>query len=102
MTRICLTDGTGRWFETDTAQCWDEDTWWNGNNHISRPTGSQWRHERLYLTRGGRWILASWSQYENEGDGHEEIEAQDAAKWLLQNEHDLPETLNVFLRDLEV
>lgn len=57
MNRIVLTDGSGRWFDGEKAQQWEEETYWNGNNHISKTTGSQWEHETLYRTKGEIYIL---------------------------------------------
>lgn len=62
MARIPLTDGSGRWFDSAKTESFDEETYWNGNNHISKATGSQWDHERLLRTAGKRWILETWSQ----------------------------------------
>ena len=85
--RIALTDGSGKWFQRDKAQEWDEDTDWNGNNHISRATGSQWEHQRLYRTASGRWILHHWSQYQGTLETYEEIDDNTAARWLSVNGH---------------
>lgn len=87
-----LTDGTGRWFETSTASYWEESTKWNGSNRISCATGSQWDHERLYQTAGGRWVLHHWSQWQGRMDRWEEITPADAARWLSINDHDADET----------
>lgn len=86
--RRVLTDGSGRWFYSNKAKKWDEDTYWNGNNHISRATGSQWDHEILYRTKGGIYVLHRWSQWQGSGESYEEISRADAATWLSQNDHD--------------
>ena len=88
MNRIALTDGTSRWFDAEKAEEWDEDSRWDGNNHISIATGSQWHHERLYRTAGGVWILHSSSNYQDSIDEYDEIEDEAAAKWLVVNGHD--------------
>lgn len=87
MKRIALTDDTGRWFNPQTAETFEEATWWNGNNHISHATGSQWEHQRLYRTKGGRWILNTWSQWQGSSEEYLEISDRDAAAWLVKNEH---------------
>ena len=79
MNRIPLTDGTGRWFDASKAEEWDEDTRWDGNNHISIATGSQWHHERLYRTAGGVWIMHSSSNNQGSKDEFDEISADAAA-----------------------
>lgn len=86
MSRRVLDDG--RWFDTACATRYEETTYWNGNNHISKATGSQWDHEKLYRTAGGRWILHSWSQWQGSGESWSEIDADAAARWLVRNEHE--------------
>lgn len=86
MTRVTLTDGTGHWFDDEKAAKFSEDTWWNGNNHISWATGSQWDHEALFYTSSGRWVLNSWSQYQSEMDTYEEIDEAEAIRWLCNND----------------
>jgi len=88
MKRIALTDGSGRWFDEESATSFGEAKFWNGSNHISVPTGSQWNHEMLYRTAGGRWILNAWSQASSTQETYEEISNRAAAAWLVQNEHD--------------
>jgi hypothetical protein len=87
MARIVLTDGTGRWFEGEKAKVWDEETRWNGNNHISLATGTQWDHETLYRTAGGIHVLHQWSQWQGSSETYEEITAEAAAVWLSQNKY---------------
>ena len=87
MSRAVLEDG--RWFNPACSTKWDEGTCWNGNNHISLATGSQWDHQRLYRTKGGLWILYTWSQWQGSGESYEEISAEAAAQWLVRNEHDV-------------
>lgn len=92
MNRVVLTDGSGRWFDTEKAQEFKEATRWDGSNNISRATGSQWEHETLYRTASGLFILNHWSQYQGSKDTYEQISVAEAAKWCSINEHD-PETL---------
>jgi hypothetical protein len=42
MRRQALTDGTGRWFDLDKAERFEEATFWDGRNRISLATKSQW------------------------------------------------------------
>lgn len=88
MRRVALTDGSGRWFDLDAAERFDEATIWNGNNHVSCATGSQWDHEVLYRTKGGRWILNWWSQWQGSLPKWTEISNGEAARWLSVNGHD--------------
>jgi len=85
MKRTPLTNNSGAWFDESAACKFSEATRWNGNNHISVPTGSQWNHEALYYTRGGKWILNSWSQYQGSLETYEQIEESAAVDWLIVN-----------------
>lgn len=76
------------WFDLDTALRFSEDTRWNGNNYISISTGSQWDHEELYRTKGGRWVLHTWSQWQGSVEYWEFITAAQAKNWLLLNNDD--------------
>lgn len=85
MARVYLTDGSGAWFDDKAATHFDEGTRWDGSNHISLSTGSQWDHERLYRTKSGRWVLNEWSQWQGSSETYEEISDMEAADWLLKN-----------------
>ena len=99
MRRQILTDGSGRWFDLDTAERFDEATVWDGRNRISRATGSQWDHETLYHTKHGHW----WSQWQGTLDRLEEIDEAEAARWLIQNGYDPAEYgLTTVAGELEV
>ena len=80
-----LLDG---WFSPDSATAFEEATRWDGSNHISIPTGSQWNHELLYRTSGGRWVLHSWSQWQGSQPAYRFIGEDAAREWLLANDHD--------------
>ena len=94
--------GGGQWFDLDEAQEWKENTYWNGNNHISVATGSQWDHQTLYFTKNGKYILFSWSQRQGVVESWTIISEEDAARWLTDNGKDLPEDLSRFQEELEV
>ncbi len=76
------------WFDKDTATVFGEDTWWNGHNHISEATGSQWDHEELLRTPGGRWVLHEWSQRQGSRERWSYATDNYAREWLLRNHHD--------------
>lgn len=80
--------GGGRWFDDKKATAYEEDTYWNGNNHVSVATGDQWCHEKLFRTARGAWILHSWSQWQGSEETYAVIEADDAHNWLVRNGHD--------------
>jgi len=82
------------------VQSWEEDTRWNGNNHISVNTGSQWEHEKLYKSSKGRYWLESWSQRDGLGSIARYLEPKKAATWLIRNKEELPEDLAQFEEDI--
>jgi hypothetical protein len=79
----------GGWFETDKARKFVEDSWWDGSNHISRATGSQWEHQQLYYTASGNWVLCFWSQWQGVKTTYTRIDESSAINWLMdQSEGD--------------
>lgn len=96
MTRINITERdeyTGRikvtgWFDDSTGERFGEDTRWDGSNHISVNTGSQWDHEELYRTAGGRWVRHEWSQRQGAQDRYAFVSDEQAREWLIVNEED--------------
>lgn len=76
------------WYDEAKAECYTEATDWNGNNHISRATGSQTEHERLDRTAGGRWVLHSWSQWQGTLPTVRFVADEAARQWLVLNDHD--------------
>lgn len=76
------------WFNEDSATRYGEDTDWNGNNHISVNTGSQWHHEELYRTTKGRWVLGKYSNYQGTLPSYEFVSDERAREWLIHNHHD--------------
>jgi predicted DNA binding CopG/RHH family protein len=76
------------WFDPASAEAFNEATRWDGNNHISLVTGSQWDHQTLYRTKGGRWVLHSWSQWQGSTPTHAFVTDDQAREWLLVNELD--------------
>lgn len=87
MKRQPLTDGSGRWFDKDNAEKHEEDTRWDGSNHISVATGSQWCHETVWKTASGKYIMHQWSNYQGSMDTWEEISDDEAHRWLASNGH---------------
>lgn len=92
MSRYRMDDGT----IVDTSKCaryWDEETDWDGKNHISRATGTQWDHETLYRSRKGRYYIEHTSQWQGSRPHVEWVSNEEAARWLLLMEHELPPDL---------
>jgi len=81
-------------FDTEKAKArWSEASDWNGSNHISRATGSQWNHQTLYQSAKGRYYIVNSSNYQGVMDEIELISPKAAARWLILNDHDLPDDL---------
>ena len=92
MSRYRMEDGTV--IDTSKAsKSWDESTFWDGNNHCSSATGSQWSHQKLYRSRKGRYYIEHTSQWQGSRAHAEWVSREEAARWLLTNEIELPEDL---------
>lgn len=76
------------WFDLDKATKFHEDTEWDGSNHISVATGSQWDHEMLIRTAQGRWVLNTYSNRQGVMETYRFISDNDAREWLLRNDGD--------------
>lgn len=99
MTRYRMEDGTV--IDTDKAvKSWDEDTRWDGRNHISKATGSQCNHQKLYKSRKGRYYVEHNSQWQGSTPHVEWVSPQEAARWLMLMEHELPEDLQQYADDI--
>jgi hypothetical protein len=84
----------------NASRNWDEDTRFDGRNHISIATGSQWDHETLYRSRRGRYYIESVSQWQGSTPTAEWVSNEEAARWLLKMEHELPADLKDLAEDL--
>ena len=89
MERIAMTDGSGRWFDKEKAECFEEDSNWDGSNSVSKATGSKTEHEVLYKTAGGNWVLNCWSQWQGTTETWEIVSESVAVEWMLTNGHGL-------------
>jgi hypothetical protein len=92
-----MSDGSVVKTENSSAH-WDEDTRWDGRNHVSLATGSQWEHETLYRSRRGRYYIERVSQWQGSTPGAEWVSNEEATRWLIANNHnpgdaDWPEEL---------
>ena len=87
--------------DTDKAtQTWEEATFWDGRNHISKATSDQWTHQTLYRSRKGRYYLVHTSQWQGSRDYAEWIGNHVAAAWLTVNDHAIPEELAAVAEDV--
>lgn len=77
-----------------SRQSWAEGIWFDGHNHISKATDSQWNHQTLYLTDRGKYCLVTNNQQRTRAHL---LAHREAAIWLLQNGHEeLPQDLMEF------
>jgi hypothetical protein len=75
------------WFNTDSAEQFNQDTEWDGSNLIGVITKSQWVYEYLYRTKGGRWVLNhDEHRYRNGPDTYRFINDDEARDWLLRSQ----------------
>jgi hypothetical protein len=87
-----MEDGTV--VDTDKAsKHYEEGSYHDGSNWISKATGGQWTHEDLYRSRKGRYYVVHSSQWQGSHDHAEWVSKQEAARWLTLNDHELPEEL---------
>ncbi len=66
---------------------WEEGTYWDGENRCSLATKSQWEHEQLRQTAGGRWVIYSWSQWQGHQPSNRFVTDDEARDWLMRNEY---------------
>ena len=92
MARYRLEDGTV--LDNDLAtQSWEEERDFDGNNHISRATASQWEHETLHRSRKGRYWIEHASDWQGSRPSASLVSKEEAVAWLLLMERELPEEL---------
>ena len=102
MARVNVFDECGElegWFDEAKAEEFKEATRWDGSNHISIATGSQWDHQALYRTAGGRWVLHRWSQWQGRPETYQFVTEKEAETWLLANSED--EAVERFFGEIE-
>ena len=80
---------------------WEEKCDWDGSNNISRATGTQWDHEKLYRSRRGRYYVEYWSQWQRKLPYCQWVDERKAVEWLLLNERDVPDDLKHLIDEVE-
>lgn len=81
----------GQAYDTDRATGkWDESTFFDGHNRVSRATGSQWDHETLWRSGKGTYYIESESQWQGSRPSARLVTPEEAVRWLLVNDHELP------------
>jgi hypothetical protein len=85
----------------NATRTWDELMTFDGKNLISRATGSQWEHQRLHRSRRGRYWVECWSQWQGTMAHAEWLSPEAAARWLLSQDHEIPEELRDVAAEVE-
>ena len=87
--RVPIVDGDG--YDTGgtlyygaVAARYEEGTTWDGRNHISTATGSQWDHEEVVRTKRGKYYIVSSSQYQGSQSKARALDLSGVAKWLVR------------------
>ena len=93
MTRYRMENSTV--VDTENAVAWwGEETDFDGNNHVSRATRSEGEHQTLYKSRKGRYYVEHENQWQGSSEPHAEwVSPQEATRWLLLMEYEIPEDL---------
>ena len=86
MSRVNLTNANG-WFDKDKSESFNEETFWDGRNNISKSTGSLTEHEELFLTSSNNWVLHYYSNWRGILPRYEKISEYEAILWLIKNEY---------------
>jgi hypothetical protein len=87
-----MSDGTV--VKTENAsKVWVEDKNWDGSNWISVATGEQFEHQSLYRSRRGRFYVVHRSDWQGNIPHAEWISNEEAVRWLIANDHELPDDL---------
>jgi len=86
MKRIFLTNESKAWFDEHRAKEYEEGANYDGSNRVSKATGSFTEHEKLWYTAGEKFVLQSWSNFQNRMTEYKEIELEEAVLWLAAND----------------
>ena len=77
------------WFSVGSAEYWHGDKEvFDGANLADVNTRDQHRGQGLYRTKGGRWVLSTWSSWQGETSTYNYTSPEDAREWLIFNGYD--------------
>jgi len=88
--RINILEG-GRlagWFDPDQAEEFSEATDHDGANPIGVVSGMANHHQSLYRTKGGRWVLAVWSDWQGTETRYQFLDDAAAREWAISASRD--------------
>ena len=90
--RQVLTDGSGKWFNIDKAEKFDEEAGIGIRGSIISET--------LYRTAGGKWILHRYLPASI--DSWTTVSSKEAAAWILLNDCPIHPDLDDDINELEI
>ena len=92
MARYRMEDNTV--VDTDNAkQSWDEKRVSDGRNLVGRSSGSQWKDQSLHESRKGRFYTETESRIDGIRSCCEWVSEEEAVRWLILNDKEVPERL---------
>lgn len=98
MSRYCV---DGKILDTGKAvDHWKEERDFDGKNHVSRATGSQWEHEELFLSSKGTFWLLESNDWQGLRSKARVLTPLEASRWLLIMGYGLPNVLASFEDEL--
>lgn len=101
-TQIRLNDETYRWFNPEKCKVYEEGFFLDlAGEKISTATHSKTKHQQLYETPRGRFILRRYSDT-GDYDEYVEISVGEAMTWLAQNSAKEPEGWSDHFYSMEV
>ena len=77
----------------NSTMSWNEATNSDGSNLIGVSSGSQWLDDTLYRSRKGRYYLVTHSRIQGRPNSAEWLSNEEATRWLLANEREVPDDL---------
>jgi hypothetical protein len=90
MNQTFLSDGSEFWFDQSSAREWQESSDPGPNRiAISRATGIAWKHEKLFLTRCGTFIMNFRDEHDYPNDRYVQWGQQQSLEWLRANGHEV-------------
>ena len=80
----------GRLVRARISQEWEEGSYFNSKEYVSKATDSCWYHEALCLTEKGTWLIRRWMQRVAFAraagpESWREISLAKAITWLITN-----------------
>ncbi len=90
-----MQDGTV--VKTENAvESWNEASDWNGSNHIGRSSCSQWHDHTMHKSKKNRYWLEKRSRVQGESEYAEWLSPEEATRWLMLNDIELPDDLKQY------